>query len=46
MSEQEFYEFLVWSVKAAGVAILLLMVLIGAAHKYTPSFPEDDGESL
>jgi hypothetical protein len=46
MNEQAFYEFMVWSVKVAGVAVLLLVAAIAAARKYTPSFPEDDGERM
>ena len=45
MNEQEIYELLVWSVKAAG-AVIALVVLGIAAMRYVPSFPEDDGESM
>ena len=43
MNEQEIYELLVWSVKAA---VIVLVVLGIAAMRYVPSFPEDDGESM
>ena len=42
MSDQAFYEFLVWSVKVAGAVILLLIIAIAAARKFTPTFPESD----
>lgn len=45
MNEQEIYELLVWSVKAAGAVIVLVISGI-AAMRYVPSFPEDDGESM
>ena len=46
MSDQAFYEFLVWSVKVAGAVILLLIIAIAAARKFTPTFPDSDGESM
>lgn len=45
MSEQEIYELMVWSVKTAGVLIMLLVLGIAVA-RYVPSFPEDDGERM
>ena len=45
MNEQEIYELLVWSVKAAGVLIVLLVLGI-AVMRYVPSFPENDGERM
>ncbi len=46
MSDQVFYEFMVWSVKVAGAVILLLIIAIASARKFTPTFPESDGESM
>lgn len=45
MSEQEIFALLVWSAKAAGAVIVLLVLWI-AAMRYVPSFPEDDGERM